>query len=348
MRMSEEPMQVLSFAEIPISEQELSKTPFQVLRIGEFYDRRYGKFKVTEDMLAELKKNFDDKTLGIDIALDTNHEPEKGAKAWVDSLEIRDGGLWATFRDFTAEAMQYFKEKIFKYFSVEFAPFTKVDGGKEVTVRNVLRGIALTNRPVIKGMQPTFLSEDIKNSLIYSHTNMSVIKILAERLLQRDKLAKQDVDDLKTAFAALSEEEQAEAKEAVDQVEAKAEADAKEEAEAGKEGEEGKKGDESKEADAATAAELAELRERSEKDATRLAELEAKDAERTLSERVDALTLAADNLTGFAGTKAEDVKAFIKTLSDEQYTKFCEVVKAVQTVDAKMFSEMLWRLMGSK
>ena len=331
---------VMSLADINIVEEDLSQTEFQVLRVGEFYDRRYGQFKITEQILQDIKRNFDDYVLGIDVALDTNHEPEKGAKAWISSLEVRDGGLWAKFKDFTSEGEQFFREKIYRYFSVEYGTFEKVVNGKKVTIRNVLRGIALTNRPVIKEMQPTFLSEQAKSSLTLKTNHMSAIKVLGERLLQRDKLAKQDADDFKTAFAALSEDEQAEAQEVADQVEAKAEADAAAEAEAEKakaEGAEG--GEEGKTPEEVEAAELAETKKvLAEKD-KELAELRKREETRELSEFVTSVMLSTENLTGFSEAVKSEVQSFSEGLSSEQREQFAQIVKKVQTVDTGFFSE---------
>lgn len=318
---------ILSLAEVQIGEQELSAIPFQVLRVGEFYDKRYGKFSITEQMLRELKENFDNRVLEIDVALDTNHEPEMGAKAWVDRLEIREGGLWATFKDFTAEAQKYFKEKIFKYFSVEFAPFTKVQDGKKLTFQNVLRGIALTNRPVIKGMQPTFLSEDIE--ITHKNNDMNVVKLFAEQLLQRDSVTKDDVNSLKLMFASLSEEAQTEAKESVESVEEKLDAQTEE-----------KKEEEEKKEDAPGAgAELSEVKTELAEANRKLSELEAKENARVFADRTATLMLSEKNLTGFPAKLSEKVKGFVAKLSDAEFAEFKELVSSTQVIEAGMFEE---------
>lgn len=334
---------ILSFAEIKISEQELENTEFQVLRTGEFFDRRYGKFKVTKELLERIKKNFDENVLKIDVALDVGHDPNGGAYAWVKTLEVRGDVLYAKFRDFTEDAKKIFKQKIFKYFSVEFSPFETVKSGKKMTIKDVLRGIALTNRPVIKGMAPTFLSEGI-NSFI-KNSNMSIVKMFCEELLQREAILSEDVKALKLMFAALSEEEQAEAKESVDKVEAEAEKQAEEKTEEEKteEKEEEEKEDPEKkeedEGDEAVKAELAEMREAREKDAKELAELKAEKEERVLSEAVESVMLSKDNLTGFSAEKEKDVRSFMKSLSEDQRAEFSEILKSVKALDEGMFEE---------
>lgn len=326
-----------------VKDADLEETAFEVLRTGEFHDNRYGKFEITEEKLLALKKNFEENVLEVEVALDVNHEPENGAFAWLKSLEVRDvgdgkKGLFARFKDFTEDGKKFFREKIYKYFSVEFGPFSKVEDGKKVSIKDVLRGIALTNRPVIKGMQPTFLSE-ISN---YSSHDMTIIKTLADELLKRDSVSKDDVAMLKKAYELaegdMPAEEQVEAQAAVEQVEAKAEASAEAEA---KDAEAKAKA----EADAAEAAK-AEAEKANNPEALQaaektLVEVNAKLAEanatvaklqeekqaRTLAERADALILSEKSEgKGFSAVNKDAVTAFVKTLSDEQYTQFAELL----------------------
>lgn len=337
---------------LDLTEDELGDVEFEVLKVGEYYDQRYGKFKVTKDRLENLKANFDAGVLGVDVALDVGHEWEKGAFAWVKELAVRGNSLYAKFRDFTEEGKDFFLQKKFRYFSVEFAPFTKVEAGKQKTIMDVLKGIALTNRPVIKGMQPTFLSEDIEevqNHLLTHKNNMHAAKLFAERLLQRKAITADDVNDLKLMVATLDEGDKADVEEKVVEVEAKAKADADAAAEAEKKAKEGEEGGESGEGgegageegkggegDAAKEGELSELRAK----AQRLSELEAKEAERSLADYVGTLTLSEGNLTGFAAGNIESVKAFAKTLSEDQRATFASLVKSVVTVDESQLSEL--------
>lgn len=351
---------------LDLTEEELSDHEFEVLKAGEYYDSRYGKFKVTEERIAALKKNFDEGVLGVDVALDVGHEWEKGAFAWVKELSVRGGSLYAKFRDFTNEGKDFFLQKKFRYFSVEFAPFDKVEDGKKKTIMDVLRGIALTNRPVIKGMQPTFMSEGAKNYLLTHNTHMQIAKMFAERLLQRAKISTEDVNDLKLMVASLDESEQADVEEKVTEVEAKAAADAaaaEAEAKAAAEAEAKAKAD----AEAAAAAgkgegegdegagdgkgadaELAEVKAKAEKDAKELSELKAKEADRSLAEFVTSLTLSEGNLTGFAAAVTDDVKAFAATLSEDQRASFSKLVKSVTTIDESQLSELGHGKAGAK
>ena len=424
-----------------ISEEQLENTEFEVLKVGEYYDHRYGKFSVTQDLLEELKENFESNVLDIEVALDANHQPENGAYAWVRELTIHTGAhgelaLFAKFKDFTEDALKFFKQKMFRYFSVEFAPFTKVVDGKKETVKNVLKGIALTNRPVIKGMQPTFLSEEVENNVNHDRNmqnvklfaanllkrdavskddvdalmemfryfsvefapftkvvdgkketvknvlkgialtnrpvikgmqptflseevennvnhdrNMQNVKLFAANLLKRDAVSKDDVDALMEMHALLSEEEQAEVKDDVAKVEAKAEESGEAEAEGTEdaaqqegagdeaEAETTPEGEDEPEEDAPEGADLSEDASMSLSEQKELADLREFKQNTVLSERVGAVTLSSDNLTGFAKDSNEAVSEFVRTLSDDQWGMFQNLVGSVKTVDASMLSE---------
>lgn len=309
---------------------DLDNAAFQVLKTGEYHDKRYGTFSITESILNKLKENFDSGILGVEAPLDLNHEPNHKAYAWVKELSVKDGVLWAKFKNFTEEGARFLREGAYKYFSVDFGPVDRVREGKKVTVNTVLKAIALTNRPVITGMQPTLLSEEIDeaqfNNSNVDDGSMKTVKAYAENLLKRGKISRAEVDSMKVMMATLSEDEKKNAEmvtlsEKVEAEAVKAEAEAKTLAE--KAAAEGK----------TTEAQLAETN-------TRLAQLEAEKAERQLSEAVEEVTLSADNLTGFAKSSVEKVTAFVKGLSPEQRVQFAALTKEVKTVTAAMLSEV--------
>jgi hypothetical protein len=101
-----------------INDFELENKEFEVIRTGEFYDHRYGKFKVTEELLSELEENFNNDVLGIQLGIDIGHEPIKCAVAWIESVRKDGDRLLVKLKDFSEEGKKYLKEKIFKYFSI--------------------------------------------------------------------------------------------------------------------------------------------------------------------------------------------------------------------------------------
>lgn len=295
-----------------LSDFELEDRDFEVLKVGEYYDQRYGKFSIDEKLLCQIKDNFEKNVLGVDVALDENHKPEKGAFAWVKSLEVRNGSLFARLKDFTSKGKEMLKEKVFKYFSVEFAPFEKVEGGKKVTIPNVLRGIALTNRPVIKGMQPALFSE---GSLSINPNDMSLFKKFADGLLGRSKVSKDDVTLLKSMFSELSDEEKAEVAPKVEEVEAKVE-------EAKAEGEE-VKADEAP-AEAPKAVEAAEMSAKFAEMSKELSELRRREHDRVVNDHVASLMLSEAGKAGFANVSdnVTSLKGFVASLSEDQVAQF--------------------------
>lgn len=315
----------------------LTQKKFEILKVGEFTDARYGKFEITEEKLLTLKKNFDDNVVKLDIALDLNHDPTGGAFAWINTLSVEGGKLFMTLKDITEEGRKILKQKVFKYFSVEFAPFDTIIDGKKATIKDVLRGVALTNRPVIKGMQPTFLSEDVNNSL--NNQTMSFIVKLADDLLSRDKVTKQDAAFLRASLDEAPEEEKTdEVEEKVAEVEAKAEkaeADADEEEKSTKA--EKAEGEEEEKADEVEAVKAAEVSVKLSEANTKIAKLEAKESQREVADCVKSLMLSEENKKGFSKDAYEDLSGFVATLSDEQREQFAKLVP--KAVDATKLSE---------
>lgn len=316
--LSEDITEILHLAEI--TEEHLSSTNFEILKVGSYYDPRYGKFAIDERMISELAENFNNGTLGVEVAVDVNHESQKGAIAWIKSLTAEGGKLFATLKDFSEEGKKFLKEKIFKYFSVEFAPLEKVDEstGRRITVKNVLRGLAVTNRPVIKGMRPAFFSESLH---LNNPLNMENFKLFAELLNKKDAVSKAEFATLKAMHLQLSEDEQVETKAEVEKTEAKVEEDKKEvkpveTAEEVKPPEGG-----------VSAAEFAELkRQNGEKD-KRLAQLELAEAERENTKRVDMLMLSEPGKVGFVNSveTRKELSEFVATLSPSQFVAFADL-----------------------
>ena len=133
----------------------------QLFRIGTFYHPSYGKFEITREMLSELKTNFDKRVRGIDIAIDYKHDSENIAAGWIKELHLSDDGdaLFATV-DWTPKGSQVINDKEFRYISPEFT--TEYTDNETLTKHGpTLLGAGLTNRPVIKKMEPVVeLSED--------------------------------------------------------------------------------------------------------------------------------------------------------------------------------------------
>src|SRR3954452_17373216 len=125
-----------------------------VMRIGTFHHPKLGEGDITADDLRSMVKNFSDKVRGIDLAIDYAHESESIAAGWFKSVELQNGDteLWAEI-DWTAKGSQVLSEKEYRYVSADFI-FNYIDNETLKEYGPTLLGAGLTNRPVIKRMEP--------------------------------------------------------------------------------------------------------------------------------------------------------------------------------------------------
>lgn len=132
----------------------------QVLRVGKFNHPKYGEFEITTATLQELKKNFDAKVRGVDLAIDYFHKSDEEAAAWFTELYLNEENteLWGK-ADWTAAATAKLSDREIRYFSPDFA-FQWQDPETGVTYNNVLFGGGLTNRPFVKDMMAIVASEE--------------------------------------------------------------------------------------------------------------------------------------------------------------------------------------------
>lgn len=157
-----------NFVEILLADMISDKSSWiQIMKTGAFKHSMYGDFKITNEDLSKFEKSFSENVRGIDIAIDVEHDSEKGAVGWFKKLETRviDGGKKALFAfvEWTQEGVDLIKGGKFKYMSPDFTFKWKDEFGK--TFDNVLMGGALTNRPFLKNMQPVVLSESVIREL---------------------------------------------------------------------------------------------------------------------------------------------------------------------------------------
>lgn len=143
-----------------LAEKEVTiENKVQILRTG-IIDYCQDPFIVNSEILKKLKENFDNNARGIDLAIDYEHNNMGQSAGWIKSIDLdnNDTELWA-FVDWNEEGKEKISKKIFRYLSSEFSMnFKNIETGMEYGP--TLFGVALTNRPVVKNMQPvTKLSE---------------------------------------------------------------------------------------------------------------------------------------------------------------------------------------------
>ncbi len=142
-------------------EGDVNGNTVQLLRTGTWNHPKYGKIVITEKTLDNLVHNFDEKVRGVDLAIDTEHKSDRGAKAWIRDVWRDDNKLMA-FADWTNPGRECIQNGEYKYLSAEYSPlYSDTETGH--TFRDVLLGAALTNRPFIKDMDPVLLSESVSS-----------------------------------------------------------------------------------------------------------------------------------------------------------------------------------------
>lgn len=315
---------------------DLAQHWFEVAKCGTYYDWRYGNFEITAQLLAELKANFDADVLALKVALDCNHEPEDGAMAWIAELDVQGNSLMARFGEWTPEGEQAVRDGKYRYFSIEFSPLElPADDGVRV-IDNVLKGIALTNRPVLKGMEGTFAEKAAPNdsnqpakAVNHNQTMKNMVTKLCEALMKRPKVGKGDVETVKLMLADLTDDEKNEVKPQVEQVEAKAASDEKADTEAAEAAakELAEKGDPAK----ALAEALPRLAKLEAANATLLAEKSAKEQ----AEVIASMMLSEKNLKGFPAAALAAVTALVKDVGTETARKFAEVIPQITDASGK-------------
>ena len=142
---------------------------------GEWPNSKTGSnITITEKTIDNMIKNFNDNVRGLcykdtgkpTVNWDYGHEAEKEAAGWISELEKRDKtlptgkkvkSLWAKNYTWTPLAQDGIKSGVWLFASVDYDDFTNTVIGK--TYKDVLFGVALTNRPAVKYMQSVCLSE---------------------------------------------------------------------------------------------------------------------------------------------------------------------------------------------
>lgn len=173
-----------------------------VFRKGVFNHPFFGHFALTEEMLRKMKENFDNSVRRIDIAGDWEHRAST-APFWLDEvvLKNKDSELWVNI-GWTKAGRESVEAQDYRYTSGEFDDNYK-DAETAQEFGPTLLGVALTNRPFIKGMQPiTALSESVEEFLEGKlKENEPMTK---EEQAQFDALKKQ-LDDLEAKGKKLTE-----------------------------------------------------------------------------------------------------------------------------------------------
>lgn len=293
---------------------------FEIVTSAKQTDPRYNDFRFSKEQLEEMAYNFNNDLLGREIAVDLNHDEEGIALAWIkpDSMVVKESSrlkgeysLYAQLYRFTPKGEELLSTGAVRYFSIELKhKMDRFINNMKRKINNVIVGLALTNRPVVKDMAPTF-SED----KFYNPNNMSKKELSEEEAKAAEAEAQEEKDPkANTEEGEQPESENAEAEEA--EAEESAEA---EEAEAAELAEKIVSKIESKKS--YSEAEVRALLAESVKTAVaepmkKLNEMLVEARTSKLSANVDSLCLSEDKTVGLKAGSKDRVLSFVKKLSD--------------------------------
>lgn len=170
----------------------------EALRVGEWEHPEVdgGKFKITPKHLSEMVENFRAGAKGWELELNVDHDRPCG---WVKDVKLSDDGcsLFALFEITEPDVQQSVDNGTIKFASSEIdLHWRDPEEGRE---KIVFEGLALTNRPYIKRMEPVKratvnLSEPFLTGLPKGKNNGGKVKTdeatlsLSEQLAQKDQL----------------------------------------------------------------------------------------------------------------------------------------------------------------
>ena len=169
----------LEFAETTASEMALPDT-IQLVPIGQWEQDLYGPIMITKSDCKEFIQNFNAKVRkGVYITAGHEGFEELPAQGWINSLEVRDTGLWGAV-EWNKLGKETLSDKQFKFLSPEFYRDYE-DPETHQIYRNVLIGAALTKSPYFKELEAVVFSDkNIRNK--FNTNEMNLQDILAKKI----------------------------------------------------------------------------------------------------------------------------------------------------------------------
>lgn len=141
----------------------------QLMRTCTFFHPRYGKVEITRQLFSEMIQNFQNKVRGIELMIDYAHDSDREAAGWIKNVEIvenpdtQEAELWADV-EWTPEGRRTLADREFAYLSADFDPNYQDNEAPDKKFGAVLLGAGLTNRPVIKKMNPAIQLSEFNQS----------------------------------------------------------------------------------------------------------------------------------------------------------------------------------------
>jgi len=127
----------------------------QVLRAGHWNheDAPGGTLVIDDTTLEAIEKAFRDGIRGQELPVNLNHRQSDFVVGWVRDLERTDGALYAVVDVVDRDAAEAVKQQKLRYSSAELL-FNYTDPETQQVYPAVLKGLALTNYPFLKRLEP--------------------------------------------------------------------------------------------------------------------------------------------------------------------------------------------------
>ena len=188
---------------------------YNILPIGEFHDKRYGRVSITPEKVKQMTENFG-KYPSYEVPVKIGHEQGAKSPGKIIAAEAKPEGLEITMM-VDAETAEAINKKQYRYMSAEFDEgYHSKETGENVGA--VLLGAALVNQPGHPYVAPLMLIDNIPNEGSNEEPNEGKVDSMSE--LEDLKL---QLSDLKAQKKQLESDIEAKNKELADEREKSAE-----------------------------------------------------------------------------------------------------------------------------
>ena len=134
---------------------------YNLLPVGEFYDKRYGRVSITPEKVQQMAENFG-KYPAYEVPVKLGHSDGAKSPGKVIGVEAKDNGLEITM-SVDSETAKAINDKQYRYMSAEFdEDYHDKKTGERVGA--VLLGAALVNQPAHPYVPPLVLADDIERN----------------------------------------------------------------------------------------------------------------------------------------------------------------------------------------
>ena len=134
---------------------------YNLLPVGEFYDKRYGRVSITPEKVQQMAENFG-KRPAYEVPVKLGHSDGAKSPGKVIGVEAKDNGLEITI-SVDSETAKAINDKQYRYMSAEFdEDYHDKKTGERVGA--VLLGAALVNQPAHPYVAPLVLADDIEGN----------------------------------------------------------------------------------------------------------------------------------------------------------------------------------------